>query len=49
MKGNFKVWLKAASIRALKTLSQSAVAAISTPSLLLIIRKSRSPSTTQLP
>ena len=34
MKGNFKVWLKAAGIRALKTLAQSAVAAIGTTATL---------------
>lgn len=34
MKGNFRVWIKAAGIRALKTLAQSAVAAIGTTATL---------------
>ena len=34
MKGKFKVWIKAAGIRALKTLAQSAVAAIGTTAAL---------------
>lgn len=34
MKGNFKAWIKAAGIRALKTLAQSAVAAIGTTATL---------------
>ena len=34
MKSKFKVWIKAAGIRALKTLAQSAVAAIGTTAAL---------------
>lgn len=34
MKTNFKAWLKAAGIRALKTLAQTAVATIGTTALL---------------
>lgn len=34
MKGNFKAWMKAASVRAVKTLAQSAVAAIGTTATL---------------
>lgn len=34
MKGNFKVWLKAAGVRAVKTISQSAIAMIGTAAVL---------------
>lgn len=34
MKGNFKVWLKAAGVRAVKTIAQSAIAMIGTAAVL---------------
>ena len=34
MKGNFKVWLKAAGIRALRTVAQTALATIGTTALI---------------
>ena len=34
MKGNFKEWLKAASIRAIKTIAQTAIATIGTSAVM---------------
>ena len=34
MKGNFKAWLKAAGVRAVKTIAQSAIAMIGTAAVL---------------